>query len=203
MRENRETKTAGFTLLEVIAGMGIAILIIGGVVSIAVGSMDLSVRSSQIRLSEIRYTQLGQVFRSAFDQLPAQREIRVLPDSSLLIAGVNNVLRWPGVPPGSDAVMIRLNKGRLEVVHFLGNAEIATLSLMEGVEGMAWQVFDPELQEWVGNWVDTRTRAASLIRIRFSTSPGQFREEVFYIPLLKDSVFQPPKKINDNADTGQ
>lgn len=189
----------GFTLLEVISGLGIVILILGGVFSIAAGSMDLSRSSNDSRITEIRYTQLGQVLRSNFRQLPAQREIEILPDGFLHITGGGNSFRWPGLPTHSDTVVIRLREKNIEIAHFLDDVEVAALLLMENVSTMQWQIFDPEIQDWVNEWSEQPADLVSLIKLSYSGPDKETFEEIFRTPVFVPADFTPPTTENNET----
>lgn len=173
----------GFTLIEVISGLAILVLIIGGVFSIATGSMDLSTRSNLTRMEEIRLTQFREVLKTTFNQLPPLRKIEVQPDASLIIKGTQSSFRWPGVPASADTVVILLRDDNIEVVHLLGDAEVASLALMEGVSDMMWELHDEN--------------PVSLLSIRFSKGEDKTFEEVFQVPVYKHREFiVPPTDVS-------
>ncbi|MEO0416006.1 MAG: prepilin-type N-terminal cleavage/methylation domain-containing protein, partial [Verrucomicrobiota bacterium] len=102
MRRTLYNHTRGFTLLEVILGLGIASLVIGGIFAIAGGALDLSARTQRLRLEETRHTKLDQLFRQTFANLKPESQLVVSGGQHLIISKPGAGLTWPGSTPSAE-----------------------------------------------------------------------------------------------------
>lgn len=204
----------GFTLLEVIAGMALITLLIGGVYGIANGALQLGTTMSEARIKENRITRFTAQWRDYLETLPPGTVWTAPPGSAgsgssgrLLIEGGSVPFAWQKAIRLADAVEFRVDRSdrtndlALYIRH-LKRPERATsaddyetmaeIALLEHVETLQWQFFDPteDNEGWFSTWDPEKRPLPPLymrLKLSFTDDPGE-HEFTFWIA----NDLQPP-----------
>lgn len=179
----------GFTLLEVIIGMALLCVIIGGVYGVANGALSVGKAMTDRRLHETRIMNFVTSWREYLETLPPETRITVgekpsrkFGKGSLLFENGSVPFAWTRAVklcPAVEFKMVRsltvLRSSDLTVIH-LAKPErvtspddyepIAKLSLLEGLSEFSWQFYDTEKKKWVVLWED-KPHPPLFMRLRF------------------------------------
>jgi hypothetical protein len=198
--------SGGFTLIEVIAAMGMLMLLVGGLYAIAAAAIDLSRSSQTIRLQEIKLTLFTALMRDGFDSAPRKAEFDLQPlphgeSGALTLRNAHGLFSWNGAISGDTVAFVTepdpdfkptggLEKQkplRLVVKHWNAGSQTAGLPLLSGIRSVRWRLFDPEARQWFEVWRGGDKRPL-FVELQFELigDPGP-RREVFWI-----SNFEPP-----------
>ncbi|MEM7385576.1 MAG: type II secretion system protein, partial [Verrucomicrobiota bacterium] len=102
------SRKAGFTLIEVILGMGIMMLLLGGVYAVAKGAVAVSTSVSQVQQREILVHNFLQLCRRTFAEIPGNGGVFLASDqgrgleTDILFTEYPLAFSWSGVPGGSS-----------------------------------------------------------------------------------------------------
>ncbi len=178
---DRKKISGGFTLLEVIAGLAITMLLIGGVYSIANGALELGVRSSGARKAAVREMNFTKVMRSTLARLGPGVEVSLSP-AHLTLAGETGILDVGGETALADTVGFDFRgDNAVWVSHYKEGMKLSELRLIGEFTRFVWECQDPVSGNWVRDWYVTGELRPELIRLR--TIRGDLEEtEVFWIP---------------------
>ncbi|MEM7014571.1 MAG: type II secretion system protein [Verrucomicrobiota bacterium] len=174
---------AAFTLLEVLAGVAIVSLLIGGLFAVANGALDLSVHVSKERKHEARIMNLRNTLRAEFASLPASAKVEI-SGSELAISDAPGFLTWGTLGRFAETVRLGL-LGQNLVIHHEGNQQLlASLDLIRDVDSLNWEALDSESGIWVGVWQNSEgSQNPKLIRLHYQLAhDGVARTETFRIP---------------------
>ncbi len=195
--------STGFTLLEVLAAMALITFVIGGVYGISGSAVELGRSMSEARVIETRVTNFVSVWRDYFETMTP--EIRFSAgvektahggSGAILVEGGTMPFAWHPLLRQAEAVEFRVTRGEdglaLVVSHLRkperptqpGDYEVlAQMPLLEGLEKMHWQFYEPVDDEWFGNW-DPKKRPEAPLFMRMSfqlkADPRQ-HEHVFWL----------------------
>lgn len=195
----------GFTLLEVIVGIALIVMLIGGVYGIADGAIKLTSTMSELRVSETRITNFIGQWREYLETLPSGTRLTSGSSKSrfggagrILFEGNSVPFAWHRVVRLSDAVEFALVRddgapgGRLVVRHLKRPERAiqpddydvtAELDLLDGLAQFDWQFFDPAEKKWVASW-DARERPQLplFMRLEFRfADDARVQEQVFWL----------------------
>ncbi len=194
---------AGFTLLEVLAAMALITFVIGGVYGISGSAVELGRSMSEVRVTETRITNFVSVWRDYFETMTpecrfsagVEKTARGGP-GALLIEGGVMPFAWHALLRQAEAVEFRVERsenGQALVVRHLQKAErpvrpgeyevIAQMPLLDGLEEMSWQFYDPVEEEWFANWDSKRrTEPPLFMRVSFQLKEDPRRhEQIFWV----------------------
>jgi prepilin-type N-terminal cleavage/methylation domain-containing protein len=201
------TARGGFTLLEVIAGMALITLVIGGVYGIANGAIQLGTSMSEARIRENRITRFTAQWRDYLETLPPGT-IWTAPIGSagggssgkLLIEGGSSPFAWQKAVRLADAVEFRIDQSdrtddlalfirhlkRPERANLSDDYEtMAEIALLENIEQMQWQFYDPDEDNegWFSTWdPEKRPRPPLFMRLKLTfTNDPSVHEFTFWI----------------------
>ncbi len=198
---NRSPRNSGFSLLEVIAAMGLIMFLVGGVYGIADGTLKLSTSMSRARISEARLTNFTNQWRSCLENLPPGTKLTANSksgksgESRLLLENCGAPFAWSRNALAAAAVefaVARNDSGnsRLMVRHLKRPERattgdeyytIAELPLLEDIRTCTWDFFDPSTKEWTSKW-DDPSRLPLFLRMRWSLSDDTaVHESVFWM----------------------
>jgi len=174
------SKQRGFTLIEVIAGLALVMLLIGGIYSIAGGALELSRASGEARLADLRVSNLVELWRRQFENLPAQAQLRVEAGDDGPWLGIEKsagLLAWNSALADSDTTAFGIEDGQLVLEQWNGPERLAVVTLLNDVEAFDWQFYDAAEERWIDNqWPHTHRRpqlAAAIFQL--SRDPGPQR----------------------------
>ena len=194
----------GFTLIEVIVGMALLTIIIGGVYGVANGALSVGKAMSDRRLHETRIMNFVSAWREYLETLPPETRITVgekpsrkFGKGSLLFENGSVPFAWTRAVKLSPAVEFKMVRSAtvpkssdLMVIH-LAKPEratspdeyepIAKMPLLEGVSEFSWQFYDTEKKKWVVLWED-KPHPPLFMRLRFAfTGDPKTYEYVFWL----------------------
>ena len=201
----------GFTLLEVIIGLGLMVLLIGGIYSIAAASLQMSNSVVENQAEEMHLHSFVNLLRRNIEGLPGNARLRMeAPDtaggvyqSEFVFEEYPLAFSWANVAAGSRIVILATEKDPLGGIRFrvryLNEEEAeayesgslavdagVSLELLDGVRAVLWRFYDTQTQEWVEEWPNAAVRP-SMIELNFEffndTEPTR---AVFWIPVVAD-----------------
>ncbi len=159
----------GFTLLEVIIGLGLVGLVMTGIYSVAAASLKLSDDVVRRQQGEMHLHSFFSVMRRNIESMPGNARISMEPPaadggvlrSEIVLEDYPLAFSWAGVAAGSKRVLIVSDKdprgGTQVSIHYL-NAEQAdaheqgggfsgddgaSIVLMDGLKSVRWRFFNP------------------------------------------------------------
>jgi prepilin-type N-terminal cleavage/methylation domain-containing protein len=216
---------SGFTLLEVIAGMALITLVIGGVYGIANGALQLGTTMNEARIKETRISRFTAQWRDYLETLPPGT-IWTAPTGSaksgssgrLLIEGGSVPFAWHRSVRLADAVEFRVDHSEVSddlalYIRHLHRPEratspddyevVAAIALLENVERLRWELFDSddENEGWFSTWDPKKRHHPPLfmrMRLSFTDDPGE-HEFTFWIA---NDLQAPPEPAGNPVDPG-
>ena len=173
-------KQYGFTLIEVIAALALVMLLVGGIYSIAGGALELSRASGEARLADLRVTNLVELWRRQFENLPAQAQLRVEPGDDGPWLGIENsagLLAWNSALADADTTAFGFEEGELILEQWSGSERLAAVTLIDDVTSCDWQFYDPGEERWIDNQWPHQNRRPQLAAVTFQLGrdPGPQR----------------------------
>ncbi len=209
-----EARAQGFTLLEIVLGMAIIGLIVGGIYAVAVGTVELSNAVSDSQNEEIRLHNFLRLLRRNFERFPGNAGITMMPvngnppESDIVFYNYPLAFYWPSVPAGSARVVLmskRSSRGTLDVGLMYLDEEAPEdfrsamggihqspglwLHLLSDVILFRWTFFDEtlgEAGEWVELWEDPQKRPG-IVRLElqfYGQGLDDRTESIFWIPSM-------------------
>ncbi|QQL44815.1 hypothetical protein [Sulfuriroseicoccus oceanibius] len=199
---------AGFTLLEVLLGMAVAILVIVGVVGVSLATMRLSSAIGEAEIEEMRSTVLEQVLRDNLEGMPQAASyvsIESGADGGYLLGiedafglfplggygmSVNRYLFRPVVVDGAVTLRLEYYYKTDEDLSWLedpalpdaGDA-VAAIDLVGGLSSAQWWILMREEEEWVPLELnDARVQPAAL-RLDMIAADGHATSWTFRHPM--------------------
>ena len=180
----------GFTLIEVLFAMSLLMIVIGGVYSLADGSIRLGVSMNNARVTETRLTNFTASWRDYLENLPPNirlgcglQKVKRGAGGNLLIEGGQVPFIWTSKVRLADAVEFAVVRGKepgalqLSVRHLKklekptimdAYEDIAELPLLEGLKEFRWDFYDPEKKRWFTTWEPEKRPAPPLfMRLKF------------------------------------
>ncbi|MEM7147439.1 MAG: prepilin-type N-terminal cleavage/methylation domain-containing protein [Verrucomicrobiota bacterium] len=206
-RPSGSGRERGFTLLEVTLALGLVVMLMGGIYTIARGSLELG--------TEIALEQRRQMLIHSFVQL-CKRNIEGLPGNGTLtlqadedgrfyvteLAFAENPLAFTfaAIPAGFEKVVLKSEadaRGYLQVKLLFLNEEEAELyddggfkaeelgvelPLLTEVSVFEWRFYDEDLEEWQVEWLDD-TKRPSFVEMNLGFfDGGDPVRTVFWVP---------------------
>jgi prepilin-type N-terminal cleavage/methylation domain-containing protein len=216
------SRSRGFTLLEVILGLALIVLLIGGIYSIAAASLQMSNSVVENQASEMHLHSFVNLLRRNIEGLPGNARLRMeAPDtaggvyhSELVLEEYPLAFSWANVAAGSRIVILATEKDPLGGIRFrvrylneedaeayesgnLGADDGIGLELLDGVRAALWRFYDTQTEEWVEEWPNSNQRP-SMIELNFEFYDGsEPTRAVFWIPVVAD-----PAQIVQGATSG-
>lgn len=197
LKGKRAASTAGFTLIEVIAGMALMMTVIGGVYGIASGALGLGKSMASSRVHEARLMNFVSAWREYLESLPPNTRITVgekpsrkFGRGSLLIENGSVPFAWSREVRLAPAVEFKVSRSKTDrnsstlLVRHLRKPEratspddyevIAELPLIEGLREFTWQFYDTEKKKWVTLWEDKSAPPLFMrLRLAFAHEPRE------------------------------
>jgi prepilin-type N-terminal cleavage/methylation domain-containing protein len=196
--QRRNRQQAGFTLLEVIAAMGLIVFLIGGVYGIAEATLRLSTSMSLSRTTQARLTNFTNQWRACLENLPAGTKLTSDPgtgksgEARLLLENCGTPFAWSRSARAAAAVEFRIvhdkDQSRLMVRHLkrperakpdADYVTIAELPLLEGIKSCSWDFYDEPAKTWVTKW-DDPARMPLFLRMRWSLDGDPLAHEALF-----------------------
>lgn len=194
---------AGFTLLEVLAAMALITFVIGGVYGISGSAVELGRSMSEARVIETRVTNFVSVWRDYLETMTPEARFSAGVEKTahggpgaILIEGGAIPFAWHPLLRQAEAVEFRAQRddtGLALVVRHLRKPErpkqpgeyevIAQMPLLDGLEKLSWQFYEPVDDQWFANWdPQKRPEAPLFMRMSFQLREDPRRHEhVFWL----------------------
>ena len=200
---------SGFTLLEIVFGIGLMALVLTGIYSVAAASLNLSNKVTQSQQDAMHLQSLLGVLRRNIEDIPGNAKISMEPPeglggtlrSEIVLEDYPLAFTWAGVAAGSKRVLIISDKdprgGTRIRIRYL-NAEEAEahaeggqvsdegigMDLIEGLKGVSWRFYNQRTEEWEEDWVRPNERPSLVeMMIDFFDGSASLRS-VFWIPVV-------------------
>ncbi|NNE92283.1 MAG: prepilin-type N-terminal cleavage/methylation domain-containing protein [Verrucomicrobiales bacterium] len=166
-------QASGFTLLEVVAGLAIVGLLLGGVYGVANGALQLGKQSGDSRKQEVRATNFSKFLRSGFSRLGPEAGIELTAEGLVISGGPVPFPVGPHTATADSAALVFADE-TVFLAHFNNRIQISEIRLLETVEDLSWECQDPE----TGTWVSKFQGRPELIRLTINREGA----EHFWIP---------------------
>ena len=197
----------GFTLIEVVLGLALMALLIGGVFAVARGSLQVASEVTENQQYSMKIYSFLELLRRSCEDMPGNGQVLLRPkdaagiESDIAFVEYPLAFSWAGIPAGSHAVVLRTTRtpnGWLESRVFYLTEEMAdeylegdrldetapNLRLMDQMKLLQWRVYDQAREEWVTEWEQTSKRP-SLVELNVQFLDGSNPSAVvFWIPTV-------------------
>lgn len=188
-----------FTLIEVIAGLAVTVVVIGGIFGVAGAALDLASSSNRLRLDEMRHDQLCRFLRSSLLQLPPESKVALNNGVTLTVLDAGGIFQWPGSASQGGRTDLSFENGAFEMGNYLGDAEISSLRMMEDLTYLVFEVYDPTSRQWLGDVPAHAPIRPALVKMRYMcVTDSMERVEVFWVPRFAKVNFTPQETSQNN-----
>ena len=210
-RTTADPRRRGFTLLEVVLGLGLISLLIGGIYAIATASLQMSNSVVENQGREMHLHSFIQVLRRNIEGLPGNGKLSMEPpeglggyyESELVLRDYPLAFSWASVAAGSTKVILTTEKAPLGGHQFrvrylneeeaeahdsgsLGRDEGIDLVLIDGIRAVQWLFYNQQTDEWEEDWVRPNQRPSMVeLQIAFYDDSAPIRT-VFWTPVVAD-----------------
>ncbi len=211
MRVEEHQMRGGFTLIEVLLGMGVAIMVIVGVVAVSVATTRLTATIADAETEALRVDMLEQILRDNLEHLPQQAAYMSLePETGdagrvLAIENAFGAFSLGNYGMSADRYLFRtvaVDGGvllRLEYYHkddeelswfeepYLPDPSkaLASINLIGGLRSVSWWQLMAAEEEWIPlELVDQQTQPAAL-RLDMILTDGEAMSWTFRNPMWK------------------
>ena len=193
------SRRKAFSLIEVLLGLALFGILVGGIFSVQRGAMEVSQEVTQRQGKTMRMHSFCELLRRNFEALPGNAKVVLLPSggsgSGLSDVGFTDfplAFTWPGVPAGSHSVIFRTARadsgvGLQASLLYLDEEQttdyeanklderkvLARLNLMEGIMTLDWRFFNDTTQQWEVEWLRTQTARPSFVEMKLTYLDGQ------------------------------
>ncbi len=188
-----------FSLIEVLLGLALFGILVGGIFSVQRGAMEVSQEVTQRQGKTMRMHSFCELLRRNFEALPGNAKVVLLPSggsgsglSDVAFTDFPLAFTWPGVPAGSHSVIFRTDRadsgvGLQASLLYLDEEQttdyeanklderkvLARLNLMEGIMTLDWRFFNDTTQQWEVEWLRTQTARPSFVEMKLTYLDGQ------------------------------
>ena len=209
----------GFTLLEVILGLGLITMLIGGIYSIATASLQLSNSVLETQADDMHMHAFINLLRRNIQGLPGNAQITMeepnttgsVYQSELVLDDYPLAFSWGAVAAGSKKVILATEKdsrGGLQFrVRYLNEEETESyeggnlglndgisLILIDGLRGVLWEFYNQQTDEWLQEWIQPNQRPTMIsLSMEFYAVADPIRT-IFWIPTVAN-----PAQITQTA----
>ena len=205
--QQRRLRSKGFTLIEVVLGLALMALLVGGVFAVARGSLKVASEVTENQQYSMKIHSYLELLRRTFERTPGNGKVLLRPldargsESEMAFIEYPLAFAWSGIPAGSKAIVLRTAttpNGWLESRIFYLNEEQSdeyindkrldesapNLMIMDQMKMLQWRVYDQRNEEWVTEW-EEQTARPSLIELNVQFLDGSNPVAVvFWIPTV-------------------
>jgi prepilin-type N-terminal cleavage/methylation domain-containing protein len=193
------SRRKAFSLIEVLLGLALFGILVGGIFSVQRGAMEVSQEVTQRQGKTMRMHSFCELLRRNFEALPGNAKVVLLPSggsgsglSDVAFTDFPLAFTWPGVPAGSHSVIFRTARadsgvGLQASLLYLDEEQtmdyeadklderkvLARLNLMEGIMTLDWRFFNDTTQQWEVEWLRTQTARPSFVEMKLTYLDGQ------------------------------
>ena len=218
-----------FTLIEVLLGLALFGILVGGIFSVQRGAMEVSKEVTERQGKTMRMHSFCELLRRNFESLPGNAKVFLLPTGGAQ-SGLSDVaftnfplaFTWPGVPAGSNSVIFRTARsdsgvGLTASLLYLDEEQtadyeanklderkvLAKLNLMEGIMTLEWKFFNDTTQVWETEWPRTQATRPGLVEMILTYLDGQDPVRlIFWIPQMADPATYTQGGANGGGGAG-
>jgi prepilin-type N-terminal cleavage/methylation domain-containing protein len=170
-------KPRGFTLLEVILGLGLITMLIGGIYSIATASLQLSNTVLENQQEDMHMHAFINLLRRNLQSLPGNATVSMeeantsggVYQSEMVLTDYPLAFAWGSVAAGSKKVLLvfrvrYLNDEEVEAYDSgnLGPNDGISLVLIDSLRGVLWEFYNQQTDEWLPEWIQPNQRPTML-----------------------------------------
>lgn len=196
----------GFTLLEVTLALGLVVMLMGGIYTIARGSLELGTEIAVEQRRQMLIHSFVQLCKRNIEGLPGNGGMTLFADedgrfyvSEIAFQDTPLAFSFASIPAGFTRVVLKSEadeRGYLQVKLVYLNEEEAEeyeqaglvqdegieLPLLTEVSVFEWRFYDPDLEEWQVEWEDETKRPAFVeLNLGFFDGADPVRT-VFWVP---------------------
>lgn len=217
----RSTATGerGFTLLEVILGLGLISMLIGGIYSIATASLQLSNSVLENQADDMHMHAFVNLLRRNIQSLPGNGKISMeepgttggIYESAMVFDDAPLAFSWGAVAAGSKKVILTTEKDARGGLQFrvrylneeetesyesgnLGKNDGISLILIDGLRGVRWDFYNQQTDEWLPEWIEPNQRPTMIALSMDFYAVTEPMRTVFWLPTVAD-----PAQITQTA----
>ena len=193
--DRRLRRQRGFSLLEILVSLALFALLVGGMLGVAGGAMELEVEASEVHAIDTRRDAFHRHLEEAFRRLPQTGGMELRTDGSgaleLVFSDHPDAFPRAGAVP-AEVVVLRSyeeDNGKAVELQWLGPGERnSSVILFDALQQFQIRFFDPEADDWTDQWkteggVDDRRPL--LAEIVFGGSGGSSERRVVWFPPAK------------------
>lgn len=206
-------------MIEILLGLALLGLLVGGIFSVQKGAMEVSAEITEREVKTLKVHSFCELLRRNFEQMPGNARVNLLlyggagsDLTEVVFSEYPLAFTWPGVSAGAKTVLFRTERassgfGIQASLLYLDEEQaqywqqgkfdeskaLGRLTLMDGIQILGWQFFDDAKQEWEIEWPTTNTRRPSFIKMTLQFTDG-------YDPVVL--IFWIPTMANPQTFTG-
>ena len=179
----------GFTIIEVVLGLALLSILIGGVFSVLRGTMTGSADLVTGRTQKLRVHSFCELLRRNFEQMPGNARVNLqnyTGGSDMLEVAFTDyplAFTWPGVQAGAKTVLFRTERsvglGLQAVIIYLDEEQsqewqkgsfdeskgLGRITIMGGIAKLHWRFFNDQTQEYEDEWPLTKTQRPTFVEM--------------------------------------
>ena len=201
----------GFTLIEIMLGLALMSILIGGIFAVQRGVLTVSTSVVERETQTLKVHAFCELLRRNFEQMPgnARANLQYFGGSGSDLTEVAFTdyplaFTWTGVAAGAKTVIFRTEKsaggwGLQASILYLdkeqadawqkGNFDeskvLERITIMDGISFLGWRFFNETTQEWEEEWPLTNTRRPSYVEMTIQFMDGEDPTKlVFWIPTM-------------------
>jgi prepilin-type N-terminal cleavage/methylation domain-containing protein len=165
-------RRSGFTLVEVLIGLALFSMLVGGIFAVQKGALEVSREVVESETRTLRMHSFCELLRRTFEQMPGNAKVNLRyyggSGSDLTEVAFTDyplALNWPGVTAGAKTVIFRTERsvgiGLRAAILYLDEEQadswtkkngdfdetkiLARITIMDGIAALGWRFYDDSL----------------------------------------------------------
>lgn len=205
------SRRRGFTIIEVVLGLALLSILIGGVFSVLRGTMDVSADVVTEETKTLRVHSFCELLRRNFEQMPGNARVNLqnyTGGSDMLEVAFTDyplAFTWPGVQAGAKTVLFRTERDRVgglglqAAIIYLDEEQsqewqkgsfdetkgLGRITIMGGIASLQWLFYNDQTRKYEEEWPLTKTQRPTFVEmsVKFMDNSDPITL-VFWIPTM-------------------